>query len=253
MILPGLVSVTFRPLSPAEICRLCERAKLKCIEWGSDVHVPPDGHNAAEVRRMSADAGLEICAYGSYFRVGDSMDSLERCMDAACALGAPLMRIWCGNNVNSANLSDGERAEIVDELLAACEKAKARNLILAPEFHGGTLTDSLPSVERLLDETAGADNLRFYWQPRWDWPMEDALRALALVRPRMAHAHVFSWKHEGADTLYLPLAEGEPLWKRALPLLEGRRMLLEFVQNGDPDALLRDAETLRNWIDDREK
>ena len=94
MILPGLVSVTFRALSPAEICRLCERAKLRCIEWGGDVHVPPDGRSAPEVRRMSADAGLEICAYGSYFRVGDSMDSLLRCMDAACALGAPLMRIW---------------------------------------------------------------------------------------------------------------------------------------------------------------
>ena len=253
MILPGLVSVTFRALSPAEICRLCERAKLRCIEWGGDVHVPPDRQSAPEVRRMSADAGLEICAYGSYFHVGDSMDSLLRCMDAACALGAPLMRIWCGNNVISANLSGGERAEIVDGLLAACDAAKTRNLILAPEFHGGTLTDSLSSAERLLTETACADNLRFYWQPRWDWPAEETLRALALVRPRMAHAHVFSWRHEGTNTIRLPLSEGEFLWKRALPLLDGHRMLLEFVQNDDPNALLRDAETLRSWLGEGEK
>ena len=249
----GLVSITFRNKTPREIVALMKRAGLSQVEWGGDVHVPPDGRSAPEVRRMSADAGLEICAYGSYFRVGDSMDSLLRCMDAACALGAPLMRIWCGNNVISANLSGGERAEIVDGLLAACDAAKTRNLILAPEFHSGTLTDSLSSTERLLTETACADNLRFYWQPRWDWPAEDALRALALVRPRMAHAHVFSWRHEGSNTIRLPLSEGEFLWKRALPLLDGHRMLLEFVQNDDPNALLRDAETLRSWLGEGEK
>ena len=28
----------------------------------------------------------------------------------------------------------------LEDLLAACDAAKTRNLILAPEFHGGTLT-----------------------------------------------------------------------------------------------------------------
>ncbi len=32
MIIPGLVSVTFRPKTPLEICQLCERAGLRAIE-----------------------------------------------------------------------------------------------------------------------------------------------------------------------------------------------------------------------------
>ena len=31
------------------------------------------------------------------------------------------------------------------------------------------------------------------------------------------------------------------------------RMLLEFVKNDDPNALLRDAETLRSWLGEGEK
>ena len=38
----GLTSVTFRGLSPAEILRLACRAGLQCVEWGGDVHVPPE-------------------------------------------------------------------------------------------------------------------------------------------------------------------------------------------------------------------
>ena len=93
MILPGLVSVTVRALFPAEICRLCERAKLRCIEWGGDVHVPPDGRSAPEVRRMSADAGLEICAYGSYFRFHGQPSALHgRGLRAWRAADAHLVR-----------------------------------------------------------------------------------------------------------------------------------------------------------------
>ncbi len=37
----GLVSVTFRQLSPEEIVRVAREAGLTVIEWGGDVHVPP--------------------------------------------------------------------------------------------------------------------------------------------------------------------------------------------------------------------
>ena len=37
----GLVSVSFRGLSPEEIIRIAKDAGLSRIEWGSDVHAPP--------------------------------------------------------------------------------------------------------------------------------------------------------------------------------------------------------------------
>ncbi len=42
MISPGLVSVTYRALPPAEIIALTAAAGLKGIEWAGDVHVPPN-------------------------------------------------------------------------------------------------------------------------------------------------------------------------------------------------------------------
>ena len=247
--LPGLVSVTFRNMSPQDICALCAETGLKAIEWGGDVHVPPTGQNAAQVRQMSADAGLEICSYGSYYRVGRPMDDFRRCLDTACALGTRVIRVWCGENVESERLSAQKRSEIVGGLLECCAVAQGFGMIVAPEFHGGTLTDSLSSVERLLDETRGVDNLRFYWQPRWDWTQAQTLRALELVRPRLAHAHVFTWRHEGEKIIRLPLCEGEATWKKALPMLGDCRALLEFVRADERQALVQDAATLRRWIE----
>ena len=71
MVIPGLVSVSFRRLSAGQVVKLCENAGLQAIEWGGDIHVPAgDLKCAREVSRMSCDAGMEITAYGSYFRLG---------------------------------------------------------------------------------------------------------------------------------------------------------------------------------------
>ncbi len=246
MPIPGLVSVTFRNKTTREICALCARAGLKSIEWGGDIHVPPDGDNAREVARMSGDAGLEICAYGSYFRVGDPLEAFLRNLDAAAALGAPAIRVWLGSK-GSAEVGAGERAALLQSLAAICQKAEERGMLVAPEFHGGTLTDDISSVETLMDETRELENLRFYWQPRWDWPEAERLRALETVRPRLLHVHAFTWHHAGGIERR-PLADGAAMWEKALARLTDTRVLLEFVQGDGEEALLRDARALTDWI-----
>ena len=63
MISSGLVSVTFRKLSPAEIVDLVRQAGLNCIEWGGDIHVPHgDCVRAREVRQRTLAAGLTVAA-----------------------------------------------------------------------------------------------------------------------------------------------------------------------------------------------
>src|SRR5687768_14765950 len=62
---PGLVSVTFRKLSPAEVVRVAVDAGLTSIEWGGDIHVPHgDLARAKEVAAMTTEAGLSASAYG---------------------------------------------------------------------------------------------------------------------------------------------------------------------------------------------
>jgi hypothetical protein len=71
----GLVSITYRKLTPAEIIPLVRDAGLSCIEWGSDIHVPQtDLANARRVGEMTREAGLTVSSYGSYYRLGAGQD-----------------------------------------------------------------------------------------------------------------------------------------------------------------------------------
>jgi len=246
--MPGLVSVTFRQKTPLEICRLCERAELRAIEWGADVHALPHGRTLAEIRRMSRDHGLSVCSYGSYWRAGESLDELCACLDAACELGTGTVRIWGGRK--GSEDAENERAALVETLIRAAEEARIRALSLALEYHGGTLTDSRQSVRRLIAETeCVSDCLRFHWQPRFDWTREECLRSLEDVRFRLAHIHTFTWSIKNGRITRLPLASGEKLWKDVFSSSVGTACaLLEFVENDCEEAFLRDAQTLRDWL-----
>ena len=91
----GLVSVSFRQKTPLEICALCRKANLSAVEWGGDVHCPPEA-DAAAIRAMTLDYGLEVSSYGSYYRVGQSLDAFKANLETAVKLGAPVMRVWGG-------------------------------------------------------------------------------------------------------------------------------------------------------------
>src|SRR5215212_11999351 len=102
MLTSGLVSVTFRPLAPREIVQLAAAAGLRGIEWGGDIHVPHGDLQAARaVRQITADAGLQVLAYGSYFRFQPAA-AFEPVLETALALGAPLIRIWAGSQPSAA-------------------------------------------------------------------------------------------------------------------------------------------------------
>lgn len=67
----GLVTVTFRQLSPEKIVETAKLAGLEVLERGGDVHVPAgDTRRAREVAVLTQEAGLQTVGYGSYYRVG---------------------------------------------------------------------------------------------------------------------------------------------------------------------------------------
>ena len=99
MFTTGLVSISFRKETPQTLIRASREAGLEKIEWGGDVHVPVgDLARAKQVGEETRAAGLDPCAYGSYFRIGISpLDEWQRTIDTALALGAKLIRVWAGN------------------------------------------------------------------------------------------------------------------------------------------------------------
>ncbi|MEE1794914.1 TIM barrel protein [Streptomyces sp. BE308] len=242
----GLCSVTFRGLPAADVARRAAQAGLDVVEWGADVHAPPDDPGAVRAARDASDRyGLTSCSYGSYFRAtpGEAAE-FPAIARAAVLLGAPRVRVWAGGAGSSA-ATPQERRGTADCLREAARTAADHGLEIALEFHSKTLTDTVASTVRLLDEV-GADNLRTYWQPPLDAPDDEALAGLAELGDRVAAVHVFSW---WPGNRRLPLADREALWTGVFDLLKRRparlEALLEFVPGDDPAVLAREAATLR--------
>lgn len=252
MIHPGLVSITFRKLSPAEIAALVSRAGLVGIEWGGDIHAPHgDVGRAKEVRRLTADAGLTVAAYGSYYRAGWSETNglpFGQVLDSAVALGAPTIRVWPGNK-GSAEVDAAGRMTVIDDLRRISGLAAQAGVTISTEFHGNTLTDTNESAARLLDEV-GHRNLLSCWQPHVRMETGECVAGLRSILPKVSNLHVFHWWPTAADRR--PLAEGAERWTQFLGIaktLPGERhAMLEFVQGDEPEAFLRDAAALKQWL-----
>jgi sugar phosphate isomerase/epimerase len=251
MLIPGLVSVTFRSLAPGEIVRVAHESGLRGIEWGGDVHVPHgDVKRAGEVARMTRDAGLAVAAYGSYFRLGQSAAGglpFARVLETAVALGAPSIRVWAGT-IGSDKADDAHRRQIADESHHIADAAAAAGVVVAYEYHGGTLTDAQASTAALL-ASVPHPNLKTLWQPSIPMSIDEREAALVDVLPRLLNVHVFQW-HDGAR---LPLREGATEWARYLAKVRstGRDhyALLEFVRNESVEQLREDAVVLREWVE----
>jgi len=252
MILPGLVSITFRKLTPAEVVALVRKGGLKGIEWGGDVHVPHgDLVRAREVREMTLENGLATAAYGSYYRVGQSEGAglaFERVLETAVELGAPTIRVWPGVAGSDVTDEDG-RWKIIEDLRRIASLAAKAGVTITTEFHGGTLTDTNESASKLLVEVDHA-NVFTGWQPHNGEETGECVEGLREVLPRVSTIHVFHWWPTSSERH--PLAVGAERWGSFWPLLRqapgDRYALLEFVPGDEPAAFLRDAATLREWL-----
>ena len=252
MIWPGLVSITFRALSPAEIVALVRQAGLRGIEWGGDIHVPHgDLPRAREVRGLTQRAGLQVAAYGSYYRAVQSESeglAFARVLETALALGAPVIRVWAGP-AGSKAASPGLRAQVAADLHRVAALAADAHVGVSLEFHNGTLTDTAESTARLLTEV-GHPNLSTYWQPPLEQDTAAGLQDLRRLLPRLTHVHVYHWRPGSTDRL--PLADGAARWRSFLDLAAtapgDRYAMLEFVEGDAPANFLRDAATLQGWL-----
>ena len=251
-LLPGLVSISFRGRTPAELIAASVRAGMQGIEWGGDIHVPHGNLDVArEVAARTREAGLQVAAYGSYYRVGrdeSRQASFAQVLDTAIALQAPLIRVWAGEQ-GSARTTPATRERIIAESRRIGGMARAAGLCVAFEFHRDTLTDATESALDLMQATADA-GLCCHWQPSVGWTHAAQLDALRRLRTSLAYLHVYQWESDGRRE---PLAAGIGAWSgflaeaAAAPLpadLPQRWALLEFVKDDSLDQFRQDAETL---------
>mgnify|MGYP000874271425 FL=1 len=240
----GVTSVTFRKLDVSAVIQLAVEAELDGIEWGGDIHVPPtDIENAEKTGAATRKADLKVLSYGSYYTLSDSVNPREDFMpilETAAALGAPLIRVWCGNR--SPDKADHtyydkviENGKIMGDM---CAK---KGIKTAFEYHRNSLTQDSESACRVLK---GIDHpfVCTGWQPNPQISHADNLGELQQIKPWLANVHVFHWE---ANERFL-LKEGFDAWSAYLNIIKdgNHAIILEFVKNDSIEAFIQDAETL---------
>ena len=252
MIKSGLVSITFRQLTPQQIVDLVAQSGLDAIEWGGDVHTPHgDVAQARAVRQMTEDAGIAIASYGSYYRVGHGEPvPFEAVVDSAIALGAPLIRVWAGKQgSDKADAAYWDR--VVEDSRAIAHLAQQAGIVVAYEYHGNTLTDTNTTALKLLRDVAH-DNVKTYWQPPSGASVEENLCGLTAILPWLTNVHVFSWRTVDGQRERMLLDAKTEEWAQYLTQVAatGRDhyAMIEFVRDNEPENFLKDAETLKQWL-----
>ena len=256
MIRTGLVSVTFRKLTPRAIVDLVAEAGLDAIEWGGDVHVPHgEIETARTVRQMTEDAGLIIPSYGSYYRVGHSEPvPFETVVETAVALGAPIIRVWAGRQ-GTGTADEAYWNRVLNDTVDCADLAAGVGLGIAYEYHGNTLTDTDEAAVRLL-KAVNHDAVTTYWQPRGHATIEENLAGLTGILPWLSHIHVQSWSPQqgngAAGPARAPLSAMTGPWSQWLDTAAtapgDRVAMIEFVANDAPEQFLADAEVLKRLV-----
>lgn len=249
MVKGALTSITFRQLAVPEIIALVREAGLDGIEWGGDIHVPHgDASIARETAEKTRQAGIAVCAYGSYYRAGtydDPVAAFVPVLESAVLLGAPIIRIWAGNQA-SADMDGDARERVYADLRNAVAVAADKGIRIATEYHANTLTDTLETTCALLGAVPG---LKTFWQPPVGMSHADNLRAIDSLRGQIESLHVFQWTagHERQ-----PLSEGDAVWpaylRMAAALPGTHYATMEFVAGDTPAQFLADAKVLRAWL-----
>jgi len=229
-----------------QVVDITVKAGLSAIEWGGDFHVPHGDLKAARrAKQVTADAGLIVSSYGSYYKTGENEPAFETVLETAVEMGAPSVRVWAGTR-GSDIADETYRNKVVEDSRRVGDLAESAGLDISYEFHGGTLTDTNHSALDLL-RAVSHKAVKTYWQPAIGKKIEYRLAGLKSILPWLSNIHIFHWGDKPEDRR--PLNNGSAEWIRYLECVSstGRNhfALLEFVQNDDPQALIRDAGVLK--------
>ena len=238
----GLVSVSFRNESPEKILQAMQACGLSCIEWGSDVHCPPE--SATDIAALQKKYGIRCCAYGTYFRLGVTpTEELPGYIAAAKELGTNILRLWCGNK-NSEDYTEKEKAELLRLCAEASAVAEESGVILCMECHNNTYTNAKEAALELM-QAVDSKAFRMYWQPNQYRTEQENMAYARLLAPYTVHLHVFNW--QGKEKY--PLGEATEIWRNYLACFAGEHaLLLEFMPDGKLETLATEAAALKEII-----
>lgn len=245
----GLVSISFREISTEKLVDICVKEGIQAIEWGADVHVPPDNlENARKVKAYCDKNGISTPTYGSYYHIGveehkGNVD-FSTLVATAKVLGAKTIRVWPSKTA-SGEATPEFIEKCAEELRGLCKIAGDEGIGLGMEYHWGTLTDTAESALHLI-ECTGVSNLKTYWQMNYNRTSEEHLKEIQLLKGHIANVHAYFW--EGRNRL--PFAEGEEVWREYISLLKDEDVpfMFEHLKDDSLEALSADTIVLKKLL-----
>lgn len=237
----GLVSVSFRELTPFQIIDLMKSVGISVVEWGSDVHAPcKEDLQLKEIAEYQKKNGIKCSSYGTYFRAGVTpIEELESYINAAKILGTDVLRIWCGDK-DSEKYPPEEKESLFENCRKLAAIAEENDAILCCEFHGWSYTNTLASALELM-KAVNSKNFKMYWQPNQFKDFATNLEYAEKIAEYTVNIHVFNWQGENK----LPLIEARDEWREYLKKFSGNEnLLLEFMPDGKPQSLETEYKSL---------
>lgn len=242
----GFTTVTFRQKSRLEICEIAHENNIKFIEWGADIHLPPNDEKALlEVISLQKRFNLTAISYGSYYRLGCEDYCLwENITKTALAIGAKIIRVWQGN-ISSDNITNEQLSSMVNETKKLADIAADKGLIIAFEFHKQTNNDNGKSCVSFL-KSVDRPNVKTYWQP---FSTSDDINNLKAVLPYLVCIHVFEWnKNEHRYSF----KHGKKRWTDFLKIVNSSGfspyLIIEFVKHDSEKQFKKDVDLIRKLI-----
>ena len=242
----GFTTVTFRKKSRREICKIAKKNHIEYIEWGGDIHLPPDDEDALqEVISLQKEFGLTAISYGSYYRLGAEDYSLwEQIVNTADKIGAKIIRIWQGD-CSSQKAGKEKLQAMVNETRILADIADKKGLIVAFEFHQNTNNDNGKSAVAFL-QAVNMVNVKTYWQP---FSTDADTENLQAVLPYLVCVHIFEWNENGHR---YSLKHGVDKWRGFLKIIENSNaepyLIMEFVKHDSRYQFAKDVKTLRQML-----
>lgn len=226
-----------------EICETAAENNIKYLEWGGDVHLPPDDLSAREeVVALQKEFGLECVSYGSYYRLGtEDYELWRKTVDTARAVGAKTIRIWAGDKPSSK--TGGELSEMIKETQRLSDTAGDLNV--AFEFHKNTYNDCGKCCEEFLSAVS-RENVKTYWQPM---SIKEDKENLKSTLQKLVTVHVFHWNKIGKR---YSLKKGRKVWTEFFGMIppDNVNFIMEFVKHDSKRQFARDVKTLRSILDE---
>ncbi len=244
----GFTSNSFRQIKSLDkIVEIAVAAGVDCIEWSGDIHVK-NADDAKAAKALCDKAGIEICSYGSYYRVGSkNAAEWQSVCETANALGAASIRVWLGSE-DSEKTGIEAYENLLDDARKICAVAESFGLLVCPECHGNTYNNNTDAFLKIRDDI-GSACFKTYFQSRYRRKEYD-LDRIERTMPYIENVHVsfFDMRREQFPK-YDPKYMNEII-EKLLSLGFNGAVLVEFTypgfKRGFPSFMKRDIAKLKS-------